>query len=823
MRLHICSLMLVILLRIEPGSAQSDSQSSSSTPSAESESRDTSTLPTQSLMAWENQRTFLPAGEDPENRFFTPFMKHLALDQKQFWTAPFGMDRQDAEVFLPFVAFTGGLIAGDAWISRQIPDDPSQIKRSKNISDYATYSLIGAAGASYLFGHLTHNDHLRETGFLAGEAALNSAAVTYLFKTMTQRPRPLDGNGDGTFFQGGASFPSEHSAIAWSVASVVAHEYPGTLTKIAAYGLASAVTLTRVTGKQHFPSDVVVGSALGWYFARQVYRAHHDPELGGTGWGNFVKEPDNGEKIRDAQHMGSPYVPLDSWVYPAVEKLASLGYMRTAFLGLKPWTRIQTANLVTEAKNNMVADESVPRDITGIQKQLEQEFAYEMRLLDGKENKTAQVESVYMRAVSISGPVLTDSYHFGQTLSDDFGRPFQRGTNGQVGSSMWAAAGPFTIYVRGEFQHAPSAPPLTDAERNVIASTDLVPIPAATPFASVNHAHLLEGYVAVNLAGWQISAGKQSLDWGPGPGGSLLWSDNVDPVEMVQISKSDLHLPILGATSIDQFFGVLRGHNFIPHPYIYGQKINFKPLPGLELGFGRTITIGGTGGTPLTTRNFVDSFFGKLQGGSVPGDSHTSMDWVFHIPKARNYLVFYGELYADDDPLPIMNLPKNPFRPGLYLTRFPRIPKLDLHVEVASTESPGFFNFGGPNKGNLNYWNQTYRDGYTNEGNLIGDTVGRMGRTIQGWLTYWMTPNSTLQFSCKGNSVSANFIPGGGDWQDYAMQAQTRLASGLYVKTLVQYEHISRYPLLFNGPQNNVSAIIELGFSPHWHSGSTTQ
>lgn len=819
--------MLVILLPIEQGSAQTDSRPPSPAPDAKTESPGGSIpIPmTKSVKPHVNWPTFLPAGEDPENRLVAPFIQHLTFDQKQFWTAPFRMDRQGAEVFLPFVAFTGGLIAGDAWISRQVPDAPSQINRSKSISDYATYSLIGAAGASYLWGHLTHNDHLRETGFLAGEAALNSTAVTYLFKTMTQRPRPLAGNGNGTFFQAGTSFPSEHSAIAWSVASVIAHEYPGTLTKIAAYSMASAVTLTRVTGKQHFSSDVVVGSALGWYFARQVYRAHHDPELGGTGWSNLQEDSDYRDKVRNPLHMGSPYLPLDSWVYPAVEKLASLGYIRTAFFGLKPWTRIETANLVNESKDNLAADEGAPTEIAGIQLQLEREFAYEIGLLDGKANQTAQVESMYARAVSISGATLTDSYHFGQTLSDDYGRPFRRGSNGQFGSSMWAAAGPFTVYLRGEFQHAPSAPPLSEAARNVIASRDMVPVPPATPFATVDRPHLLEAYVALNLDGWQMSAGKQSLDWGPGPGGSFLWSSNIDPVEMVRITKSDFRLPILGTARIDQFFGVLRGHAFIPHPYIYGQKINFKPLPCLELGFGRTITIGGRGGDPLNFRNFIGNFFGRPVGGakgSVPGDTHTSMDWVFHIPKVRDYLVFYGELYADDDPLPIQNPAKNPFRPGIYLTRFPGIPKLDLHVEVASTESPGFFNFGGPNKGNLNYWNQTYRDGYTNEGNLIGNTVGRMGRSIQGWLTYWMSPTSTFQFSYKGSSVSANFIPGGGDWQDYELQAQTHSHSGLYVKTLTQYEHISHYPVLFNGQRNNVSAILEIGFSPHWHTGSST-
>jgi hypothetical protein len=553
---------------------------------------------------------------------------------------------------------------------------------------------------------------------------------------------------------------------------------------------------------------------------RQIYRAHHVPEPAGAEWGSFEdSDPDSDkkdedDKVRNPKYMGSPNVPLDSWVYPAVEKLVSLGYIKGAFLSLKPWTRMETASLVSEIEVDLVDESVLPAEIAGINGRLEEEFTYELGLLDGKSNKTARVESVYVRPVSISGPALTDSYHLGQTISYDYGRPFREGTNGQVGTSMWAAAGPLAVYARGEFQHAPYAPPLSNAVLNVIGLRDMVPVPPATPFAPVNRPHLLEGYAALTLDGWQISAGKESLDWGPGPGGSLLWSNNADPVEMVRIVK-DMQLPILGSVRVDQFIGVLRGHNIIPHPYIYGQKINFKPLRWLELGFGRTVTIGGRGGNPLTVGNFVDSFFGSTnQTKSVPGDTHTSMDWVFYIPKVRNYLVFYGELYADDDPLPIVNPPKNPYRPGIYLTHFPGIPKLDLHLETVSTESPGFFNFGGPNKGNLNYWNQLYRDGYTNEGNLIGNTVGRMGISNQGWLTYWISSTSTLQFSCKTNSVSANFIPGGGDWQDYQLNYNKYLKSGLYWKSQVQYEHISRYPILFNSSRGNVVAIFEFGWTP---------
>ena len=172
--------------------------------------------------------------------------------------------------------------------------------------------------------------------------------------------------------------------------------------------------------------------------------------------------------------------------------------------------------------------------------------------------------------------------------------------------------------------------------------------------------------------------------------------------------------------------------------------------------------------------------------------------------------MFYGDWYADDDFVPFQNPAKNPFRPGIYLTRVPGLPKLDFHMEVASTESPWFRNHG-----NLNYWNYTYRDGYTSNGNLIGNTVGRMGRSIQCWFNYWISPRNVLQFTYKHNSVSADFVPGGGAWQDYGLQHEISLRSGFYLKSQVQYEHISRYPLLFQTPPGNVAAIIELGLLSH--------
>ncbi|HEV2697629.1 MAG TPA: phosphatase PAP2 family protein, partial [Terriglobales bacterium] len=215
----------------------------------------------------QHDRTYdLPPGQDPQNQLVWPFVRHIAEDQEHFWTLPLHAHKRDLKWILPAAGGVAGLFAADNWISKQIPNRPNQIDRSLKISDYSLYSLIAAGGGSFVFGELSHNDHMRETGLLSAESAINASGVAYVFKFASQRQRPSSGTGEdggeGEFFKhspasSNLSFPSEHSTIAWAIASVVAHEYPGTLTKFAAYGLATGVSLTRVTAHQHFTSDVL--------------------------------------------------------------------------------------------------------------------------------------------------------------------------------------------------------------------------------------------------------------------------------------------------------------------------------------------------------------------------------------------------------------------------------------------------------------------------------------------------------------------------------------------------------------------------------------
>ncbi len=126
----------------------------------------------------------------------------------------------------------------------------------------------------------------------------------------------------------------------------------------------------------------------------------------------------------------------------------------------------------------------------------------------------------------------------------------------------------------------------------------------------------------------------------------------------------------------------------------------------------------------------------------------------------RNYIVLYGDAYAEDDILPVERPARNPWHPGIYITRIPGVPKLDFHMEGVSTEQDGAV--GDNNFGIFNYYNTHYPDGNTQGGRLLGNTVGRDGRAIQGWFTYWFSPpHDTLQLKYQHNSVAAEFVPGG--------------------------------------------------------------
>jgi membrane-associated phospholipid phosphatase len=781
--------------------------------------------------ATEENRGWLQPGQDPENRLVSPFLKHLAADQKQFWTGPARLHVKDLKWIAPSAGVLAGFIASDSWWAKQIP--LNHVATSKTFSDYTTYSFIGLGGASFLLGQIRHDDHLSETGLLASEAAINSTAVTYLFKETTQRPRPFQGNGSGDFFTGGASFPSEHSAIAWSIASVWAHEYPGWFSQMGAYGLAAAVSATRVTAQQHFPSDVIVGSALGWYFGRQVYRAHHDPELGGSGWGG-LKDEKSGEKPRNPNYMASPYVPLDSWIYPVLERLIALGYVKSAMLGMRPWTRMECARLLEDAADQFAADGAEEGQPGKLYAALNGEFKTEIARLEGAANVGARIESMYTRSAGISGTPLRDGYNFGQTMVNDYGRPYWTGFNNVTGITADAEAGPVSFYVRGEYQHAPAMPSFSPQVQAAIAMASRVP-PLPNGTAEANRLELLDSVAAINLNNLQISFGNQSEWLGPGEAGPLLMSNNAPPFPTVKIDDVVPHeIPglskILGPARAEFFVGQLSGHhweycvaspcqsypgypgvvgpNIIPQPFIHGEKISFQPTANLEFGMGVTGMFGGPG-LPVTFGTFFSTYYVHTSNlVKNPGKRVSAADFTYRVPGLRSWLTVYMDSMVWDEISPIGST-RASVNPGIHMPRIPKLPKLEFRAEGLNISRAKPFLTGG-----VYYNGDRYRSGYTNDGILMGTWVGRAGRGGQSWLTYWLSPRNKLQAGYRLQTVSPSFI-GGGRLVDYSARSEFMVGRDIAISGMFQYEQW-RFPIIGPMRQSDVTASVQLTFYPNW-------
>ena len=427
----------------------------------------------------------------------------------------------------------------------------------------------------------------------------------------------------------------------------------------------------------------------------------------------------------------------------------------------------------------------------------------------------------------ISGQPLNDSYHLGQTIINNYGHPYQEGFNTYDGFSAYGTAGRYTIYVRGEFQRAPSGPAFPLAAREAIASADLNPLQPATPVPAASQFRLLDTYISANVGGWDLSVGKQSLWWGRGVGGALTMSDNAEPMYMFRARPIEsFELPWifrwLGPMKTDFFFGKLSGNEFPARPLIHGVKITAKPARYFEASFIATSELGGVG-RPLTLDAIINSFISVSSSDSYlpsrnPGKRTIGADFSYSPPHVRDWLQFYANgLLPEDNPTnfdmsqsPIYIWQRLAIRSGIYIPRLPLLPKLDFRVEAVYTDPPT----ARSRFGQYVYYNNFYRDLYTNKNNLIGDWVGRQGTGFQGWSTYWFSPRNSLQFAYRHAKVDSDFIPSGETINDGSVKVKWQLRSEWNLSASVQYEKWFA-PILAPAAQTNWTSSVQIQFTPH--------
>jgi hypothetical protein len=781
--------------------------------------------------------------------------RNYLQDQMDIWTSPARFRWQDARWFVPLAVGTGLLIGSDhhsELAAIRLGPDPAH--QASQVADGTLIGLGAIPALLWLNSTFNYSPHGRETGYLSAEALADSLTVSEVAKFALNRNRPGEYDDNGRFFQGNnSSFPSNHAVAAWSVASVLGQEYPGVWSRLGVYSAATAVSLARVAGEQHFPSDVLVGSALGYLVGHYVYRARHDDSR--TSEFQSADPAPSGPDARDVQRVqytpgtslqdsaahiatdpppplykpraddiepdrrGSVYVPMDSWIYPALDRLAGLGFVPSQNAGLRPWTREECLRQLDEAEGQVEQllndheqgrwSQSAAHEAQRLIANLRPEFAHENDAYE-----SLQLDSVYARATTIAGAPLTRSFDLGQTLDNDYGRPFTEGTNSISGAAISATSGRFSFYVRDEAQHAPGAP---NFSANTLAYLNLgtvqLPPPLGVNFADIFRNRPIEMYAGVELGGWEFQFGKQELYWGPTQDAPLSWSVNAEPTYNFQIVTTRPHqlpgiLDSLGTYRIDLGLGKLSGHTSPARPWYNGQKITFNLGNNVEIGFTRWSVFAGEG-TPLTLNTFLHNIFSfsSDQTGADPGDRKSGFDFRWHLPRMQ-WITLYSDSYADDEPSPLDSPRRSAWDPGIYLSRIPGLPHLDLRFEVASTEL-----FSSDHGSEFLYTNDHYIDANLNKGYFVGNSVGRDGRRYEGWTTWWFNGRDNVQLGYRQTQRSDQLLPGSATQSDALLRSTVALPHNFSANLFAQYERYNE-PVLKPGPQRDLTGQFELKWEP---------
>jgi hypothetical protein len=465
---------------------------------------------------------------------------------------------------------------------------------------------------------------------------------------------------------------------------------------------------------------------------------------------------------------------------------------------------------------------------------------------------------------------------------NDYGRPYESGFNSYTGASGYAAAGRFALYVRGEFESAPSATGYSQTLGQALSYVDetLFYVPAGTapyanttaiynqptipmgPIATATDGRLLEAYVSAQVLNHVISFGKQDQWLGPALGGSMAWSNNAENIYGFEINRIEpLHVPLisrlLGPFRYEFLVGALRGHTYMPNvayeaapsdklanvvnpgdPWVHMEKVSFRPTQNLEFGFERTVIWGGQGHAPITLHTFLKSFFSvqnvtaaEKDGTGDPGARFGAFDFSYRLPFVRRWLTLYTDSEAHDDVNPVSAPRRAAIRPGIYLSHVPGVPRLDVRVEAASTAPPAV-DVGSNKFGRFMYWEGIQKQGYTNQGQLFGDWIGREDKGGQAWVTYHLSGNEWVQVSARNQKAASEFIPGtfttttstcteadpcttpgGTTLNDIQFQAVKRIARDIEVNGSFTFEHW-KAPIYLPGEQTVTTTNIQVTWFP---------
>ncbi len=429
----------------------------------------------------------------------------------------------------------------------------------------------------------------------------------------------------------------------------------------------------------------------------------------------------------------STNVPLDHWSYAAVEKLADYGLIDSSMLTTRPLSRVEMARHVGQAMLTLDHMDDAPRILVSILDRLKKEYEPELiliGLLDGRydESFIKPLEDPYVRYLYADRP---------PDIENVRGDEFQRLSNYRTGfatrGTLWDT---FAFYLHPEY-----------------ADSSLMD----------DDIDLVEGYGKVMTGPFEIEAGKDSLWWGPGRGGSLLMSNNAEPFTMVKVSNPQpLLLPwvfrILGPFKGQWFLTQLEEDRHIPKAKLSGVRLNIKPFPLLEFGASRVVMFGGEGVPNVDLLDYAKMFLAtneQAENNQIAGFDASVLLPLNRIPFGRNLplrsIRFYGDAAGEDEAGALPSLWG--WLGGVQFNDLFKTGRTDLRIEYADNHAP--------HEPDVFYNHSLYRSGYTYEDRIIGHHMGTDSRDVFMQLSHYLSDSLILDliYNRQTHDLSAKTHP----------------------------------------------------------------
>ncbi len=436
----------------------------------------------------------------------------------------------------------------------------------------------------------------------------------------------------------------------------------------------------------------------------------------------------------EAQNLSIRDVPLKSWTgsatnwdwtYDALHTLVLSGLAGRVVMNTKPMSRremaVILADIIRRIERNQVWQFAHRTDLQDTILALMDEFTPELLALGVtgygiKKEAPRTLEIKPLEHLQFRAAFTTNS---AANVENSNGERYDVGMNGRVTSSSWfEAAGILAGYVQPEYEIG----------------------------SETNRGQLIEGYLKARGGPVELVVGRESLWWGPGFHGSMLFSNNALAMNMIRLrTANQVTLPwvfadLLGPMKFELFFGELEKERaFFPNSKVTGMRINFSPTPWLEVGAARSIVFDGGGDRPdlpWYRYPFVHVHGNRpgTEGDTSAGDNRWQADASIRLADVGRYVPITrdAEIYADvgwdDTCCGTFYVPIFPGGiVGLYLPNLFMSPDTTFRVEFANTTR-------------IQFTQGVWQDGYERKGQVISHFVGTKGRDLFFRLTQRLTP-----------------------------------------------------------------------------------